>query len=281
MSEQSPLVMKCTNCGASVTGPYCAECGQKRFTAQSLSARSFVNDAMKEFLSVDNKFFRSILPLLFRPGVLTQAYISGRQRRYIKPLSLFVFVNLFFFFVGYRIGLLNWSIAQDGKAAEMINERAAQKGIDHAEFSRSLNEVFRNYQRSMFFGVIPLFAVAMKIILFRRKSTIIEHLVYSIHCHSSFLVMLPVGLLTAIFIFGLFDTLIGTHIAQWIGNEPGLGYFALLIIFLYHFFALQRLYAGSRWRSAIEAGILSIALILIMIPLGQILLFWLVWFTAA
>ncbi len=282
MNNEQPIPeIQCTNCGAAVIGKFCPDCGQKRFTSESLSLKTFFNETAKEFLSIDNKFFRSILPLLLRPGALTQAYISGRQKQYIKPISLFVFVNLFFFFAGYRMGLMNWNVAMSESAQQMISARAAERGADPKEFTLQLNDTFKNYQRSLFFAVIPAFALVVNLVMFRKRRSYVEHLIYSIHYHSSFLIMLPLSMVAVLFLFGIVDKLIGTRIAPYIGSDPGLGYFAILLMFTYHFIAVKRLYGDGLFTAAAEALIFCFASFMIMIPLGQKLLFWLVWYTAA
>ena len=42
---------------------------------------------------------RSFRTLLRRPGALTHSYLAGQRRVYIRPLSLFLVTNVFFFAV--------------------------------------------------------------------------------------------------------------------------------------------------------------------------------------
>ncbi|MFN7398094.1 MAG: DUF3667 domain-containing protein [Sandaracinobacter sp.] len=78
----------CLNCGATVTGAYCSNCGQKAHVHRS------VLHAVEEFLHgithFDSKLWNT-LPLLFvRPGKLTHEYVHGKRARYVAPVAMFL-----------------------------------------------------------------------------------------------------------------------------------------------------------------------------------------------
>ncbi|MFS8544177.1 MAG: DUF3667 domain-containing protein, partial [Limnochordales bacterium] len=79
----------CLDCGAPLTGRLCANCGQPAGDAQ-LSLRKLLGELADEYLNVDSRFFRSIVPLLVRPGFLTREYLQGRRTRYVRPLRLYL-----------------------------------------------------------------------------------------------------------------------------------------------------------------------------------------------
>src|ERR1044072_2585558 len=70
-------------------GDFCHACGEKRREARDLSTRYFFSETAQELTSVEHsKLFHTIWALLFRPGFLTNEWIAGRRRRYLKPLNL-------------------------------------------------------------------------------------------------------------------------------------------------------------------------------------------------
>lgn len=78
----------CLNCGATVTGAYCSNCGQKAHLHRS------VLHAVEEFLHgithFDSKLWNTLPLLFFRPGKLTREYVHGKRARYVAPVALFL-----------------------------------------------------------------------------------------------------------------------------------------------------------------------------------------------
>lgn len=88
----------CANCGAVATDQYCPSCGQN--TRERLPTfKQFMREATGRYLAFDGKLWKTLFPLLFRPGFLTRAYFAGRRRRYIGPARLFLVLSLVLFAV--------------------------------------------------------------------------------------------------------------------------------------------------------------------------------------
>jgi len=87
----------CLNCGAPLTGPYCAECGQKAHVHRSLGA--FMGDFVAGLLNFEGKFWRTLPMLAWCPGDLTRRYIAGERARFISPVALYLFTVFLMFAV--------------------------------------------------------------------------------------------------------------------------------------------------------------------------------------
>ncbi len=88
----------CLNCNARIgDANYCPQCGQLN-TDKQVPVKQFVHDAVGDYLTFDSRFFRSFVPLLFKPGYLTNEYITGRRVSYIFPFRLYLFISFLFFF---------------------------------------------------------------------------------------------------------------------------------------------------------------------------------------
>ncbi len=90
----------CRNCKLELDNffNYCPECGQEN-TDKRLPANLLLKDFLHNYLNLDTRFARSILPMLFKPGFLTKAYSDGQRTRYVDPLRFYVVVSVVFFFV--------------------------------------------------------------------------------------------------------------------------------------------------------------------------------------
>ena len=87
----------CGNCGAPMYGPFCYACGQPE-KGMIRHLASVMADVADTIFNVDSRIFRSILPLYFRPGFLTNEYFAGRRTRYVTPFRLFFFLCVISFF---------------------------------------------------------------------------------------------------------------------------------------------------------------------------------------
>lgn len=94
--------LRCQNCNAVLTGKFCVACGQPN---QSYAAPLLadIQDFFGNHFGFDTKFFRSVMPLLFRPGFLSREYSAGRRVRYINPLRLYIFSSILFFLVAWNV----------------------------------------------------------------------------------------------------------------------------------------------------------------------------------
>jgi hypothetical protein len=86
----------CLNCGEVLRGQHCSHCGQHA-QVRVLSMWSLVKDVIGDILDVDSRVWRTLWPLAFRPGALTQDYLRGRRARYTPPFRMYLVLSLVFF----------------------------------------------------------------------------------------------------------------------------------------------------------------------------------------
>ncbi len=86
----------CRNCGAPLTGPWCAQCGQ-RLRDLDRPFLALLSEFLENVLSFDGRAARTLRLLLFRPGELTCRYLAGQRVRFVPPVRLFVIVLVVFF----------------------------------------------------------------------------------------------------------------------------------------------------------------------------------------
>ena len=92
----------CQNCGAALLGPHCYKCGQP-VNGLVRHFSSILGDFADSVLNIDARVFRTLGPLLFKPGYLSREYFAGRRVRYVSPVRLFVFLSIVTFFVAQLV----------------------------------------------------------------------------------------------------------------------------------------------------------------------------------
>ena len=95
--EQRQLT-HCENCGAPLTGKYCAQCGQPGIDYHR-SFGTLVADAADAFLNLDERFLKTFGLVLFKPWRLTNDFLAGRRQRYVHPLRIYLLASVAFFFL--------------------------------------------------------------------------------------------------------------------------------------------------------------------------------------
>ena len=93
-----PPLTHCENCGAALTGPYCAACGQPGVDYRR-SFGSLLADAADAFFNLDARFFQSFGLLLFKPWRLTNEFMEGKRARHVHPLRVYLIASVIFFLV--------------------------------------------------------------------------------------------------------------------------------------------------------------------------------------
>jgi hypothetical protein len=95
-AHHGPIHTHCENCGTKLEGPYCHKCGQHDLDVHRSFGHMFL-EALENLFHFDGKFFRNIITLLFRPGVLTAEFNAGKRAAQMPPFRLYIFTAFFFF----------------------------------------------------------------------------------------------------------------------------------------------------------------------------------------
>jgi hypothetical protein len=121
----------CLNCGEVLTGQHCSHCGQ-RSKVRVLSLTSLLRDLFGDLTEFDSRIWRTLRPLLFKPGLLTVEYLRGRRTHYSPPFRMYLVVSLVFFlaasFTTDPGGGLEFGVGPDG-ANLRIGGDGAEPGV--------------------------------------------------------------------------------------------------------------------------------------------------------
>ncbi len=116
----------CENCHAKVNGSFCSACGQSVESTLKYFW-SVVLHLLDDIFSFDSRASRTLLPLLFRPGFLTNEYITGKRVHYVPPLRLYLFISIVFFIS------LKFTVSSEDNNIVNINaqESTMAKAVEH------------------------------------------------------------------------------------------------------------------------------------------------------
>lgn len=153
----------CLNCGAPLHGPYCYECGQP-VKGMVRHLRSVVHDFLDTVFEYDSRIWRSLLPLYFRPGQITNEFLAGKRSRFVLPFRLFFVLTVVAFLVlqltaePARIdgSGTDFSLTQTTTPAEVIERRdealarlsATRQSTDSPAATAALDEVERYIRKA-------------------------------------------------------------------------------------------------------------------------------------
>lgn len=126
----------CLNCGATLAGAYCAQCGQAAHVHRSFGAIG--HDLAHGVLHFEGKIFRTLPELALRPGKLTRRYIHGERAKFVSPFALFLFSA----FLMYAIfSLTSGHGASAGKMVQMDDGAIAELRAEEAKADAQIAKI--------------------------------------------------------------------------------------------------------------------------------------------
>jgi thiamine biosynthesis protein ThiS len=269
---QTAAAWTCPNCGGTSTAGFCSNCGEKRFSSADLSVRHLLSHALEVVFHADSKIFRSFRLLFTRPGLLSSEYVRGRRKPYVHPFQVFFVANLIYFFVQPLTG---WSglkttlsthmndLFYSPLATRMVQHRLAAKGMSLEEFARVFNHTVDVDARSLVLVMVPMFALVVWVLEWRKGRFLTEHLVFALHSYAFWLLATFIGL------FGLSLPVIlllvragvrfsNTAVDQFISG------ISAIITLVYLLVALRRVYQDPIIVAAVKAAVLVFSMYWIM-----------------
>jgi len=95
-THTSAIKVPCENCQAPVTGPFCSQCGQEVESTLKYFWTVLLH-ILDDIFSFDSRACRTLTPLMFKPGFLTNEYIAGKRVHFVPPLRLYLFISIICF----------------------------------------------------------------------------------------------------------------------------------------------------------------------------------------
>lgn len=238
---------QCNSCQTCHSGRFCPSCGEERLSPELRTAGFYVSELFKEVTSLDGKFWGTLRTLITQPGVLERDYANGRRQIYIKPITLFLLVNVFYvMFASLSDFYVNFYSQRDLQIyspliQSYLDSFVAASGYTNQEFINRYDQLVKALARSLIIIQVPFFAFFMAILCHKKELFSGDYLIFSLNYHSWILL---------VFIFCGYPD----HAIQWINESKILPFdipyiqFVLLIIgkFLYAILAIKTMF-GYTW----------------------------------
>jgi hypothetical protein len=240
---------------------YCSRCGEKRRDHADWKLSSILSEAFAEIANLEHsKLWQTLRLLIFKPGQLTRDHWSGRRKRYLGPIKLY----LIFFAISFLLYSVHRSTAvydlrtlaaadPDGSIPQFLDQLAAKRALPAAQVVQELNSRWQRYI-SVSPIAYPLFvALALKLLLRRRRLYFAEHLIFALHIlafmNLSFAIVWP--------LFVVFGIQLWDQVAYAVISVASLAWMAA-----YLFLALRRAYEEPWLAALVKSALILLTYIL-------------------
>jgi uncharacterized protein DUF3667 len=188
----------CPSCNSPVASAYCPACGERRVPPDELTLRGLVGEAVRKFAHVDGRLLRSLASLVTCPGELTLAFLQGRRKTFIGPISLFLVANVLFFGVESLTGgtifatplrshlhTQPWS----GTAAWLVSDRLASLRMTQDAYAPRFDTAIGVHARSLILVMAVCLSPVLALVFRRSGRPFAAHAVFSLHLYGFMLLL--------------------------------------------------------------------------------------------
>jgi len=192
----------CPTCRGAADTLYCPTCGERRRDPRELSLAGLAGQVFEALTSVDGRLLRSFRTLIAAPGSLTVAFVEGRRKPFLGPVSVFLVANVVFFAVesmshGLVFSTPLQSHMQDqpwGPIAQpMVTARLAALHTTAESFAPRFDAAVSLHARSMILLMAVAFAPLPALVFRRRGRPFAAHVVFSLHLYAFMLLVFSIG----------------------------------------------------------------------------------------
>jgi hypothetical protein len=201
--HDSEIAALCKNCGAALTGHFCANCGQPA-DVHLLSTKELLHEVVEGLLHGDSRLWRTLKCLWFKPGRLTQEFVAGRRMEYLPPFRLYLVLSVIFFLLASTLPVRSGdAIHFDYKAGAPEGESESCDTIDifahYPAFQERARAICKSVVRDNGAGLretaletlpkamfifLPLVAFLHSQLYWRPRYVYAEHLVFFLHLNA-------------------------------------------------------------------------------------------------
>jgi len=259
----------CPSCHEGVSTPFCPRCGEAPVSPREQTLKGLAERLVHAFTSIDSKTARSIWALVRHPGFLTVSWMKGVRQIYVRPITLFLVVNVLFFALQSLTGEAVFSSTLDSHvhhqdwqafASAMLQRKLEASGMSVESYTPVFDNAVGVHAKSLIILMTAPFALLLPIVFLRARRPFLTHIVFSLHVYTFQLLVFCLAMLAA-------------RASAWAGLggleapmvDTVLSVFNLAAFGTYLYLAIGPAYGASgAWR-ALQAAVLAIAAAAVML----------------
>lgn len=267
MNSTNPVTTNCLSCGNPVNTSYCSACGEKVLVEHEKSVAHFLGEALHNVTHADGKFLRSLRILIFSPGTLSLNYLEGKRKRFMNPLSMFVFANLLYLLFSPVDALNSNYHSQQAQpyygemTTRKFEEKMKTKGWTEEQMSEHYDAKSGKLAKLLLILLVLFLSVPLALVYFSRKRYYVDHLIFATEI-TNFIILVILLLLPWLF-FLIFYALrhgFGMSTAGFdINGDLSLGILGLGLL-TYLSLASHKLYRANWWLAVAKSFAVLIGL---------------------
>jgi hypothetical protein len=208
-TEAAPAApAQCKNCHAVLLGRFCVNCSQAA-DVHVPSTLELLHEMLEGLTHSDSRLWRTLKFLWFKPGKLTEEFVSGRRVAYLPPIRLYLILSIVFFLIASFMHTSGQVLQFDDalKPAGAASAARVTRCQDinfitftrHPEWNQRIQhaclEIVRDNGENLLhvavgtmskamFIFLPLIAFLHMLLYWRPRYRYAEHLLFFIHLHA-------------------------------------------------------------------------------------------------
>lgn len=194
---------------------FCSRCGEKRRDHADSKLSRMAAEAFAEITDIEHsKLWQTFRLLVFKPGQLTREHWSGRRKRFVGPLRLYLVLGALYLVLHYihqptasydvrtladffdhlpveeqEEFMKPWQWRERGRSPRdstegplrLLDELPNKRGLPTSQFVQELNARWQRYLSISQFAYPLVLALALKLMLRRRGLYFAEDLIFALH----------------------------------------------------------------------------------------------------
>lgn len=162
--------MNCRNCGHSIDGKFCKNCGQNS-KVDRIDFRNLLNEISESIFQINKGFFYTLKELFIRPGSSLNEFLDGKRKNHFKPVAYVLTLSTVYFLISQVTNQNTW-------IEDLISgwTDGATAGKSGNEIPKILTWFAKNYAYSTLL-LLPVFSIASYLSFLKFGKNYLEHIV--------------------------------------------------------------------------------------------------------